>query len=106
MRPEEAKEAAAVLGVAVDVLDDAHETIRVDPENIARFKTVLGGQQPDAVISPWPVDTHPDHRCVGTISLNLSLDPEARFEFCVFEVMTGQRSLHFHPTHYADKDRP
>ena len=78
----------------------------MDPENIARVKPVLVGQQPDVGISHWPVDTHPDHRYVWAITLSPYLDPEARFDFFFFKVMTGQRSLHFHPTHYADKHRP
>jgi len=102
VRTEEAKAAASVLGVDVDVLDYAHGTIHVHPENVARFKTTLLERHPDVVIAHWPVDTHPDHRCVGTIALSVYLDPEARFDFYFFEVMTGQQSLHFHPTHYVD----
>ena len=102
VRTEEANAAAAVLGADVEVLDYAHGTIHVHPENVARFKQILLDRQPDVVIAHWPVDTHPDHRCVGTIALSVYLDPEAQFDFYFFEVMTGQQSLHFHPTHYVD----
>ncbi len=102
VRTEEAKAAAVVLGVDAEILDYAHGTIHVHPENVARFKQILLDRRPDVVIAHWPVDTHPDHQCVGTIALSVYLDPETQFDFYFFEVMTGQQSLHFRPTHYVD----
>lgn len=102
VRTEEALAASEILRVKADVWDYAHGQIHVNHENIARFKAYMLEQKPDVVIAHWPVDTHPDHRCVGTIALSVYLDRDTNFDFYFFEVMTGQQSMHFHPTHYVD----
>jgi len=102
VRTEEALAAAEILGVEADVWDYPHGQIYVNDENIARFESYILGQKPDIVIAHWPVDTHPDHRCVGGIALSVYLDSDTNFDFYFFEVMTGQQSMHFHPTHYVN----
>jgi len=102
VRTEEALEAAARLGATAEVLDYPHEHLDVNLDNIRRFTDLLRSHQPDLVIAHWPVDTHPDHRAIGTLALSAALSPEADFVLYFFEVLTGQQSLHFHPTHYVD----
>ncbi len=62
---------------------------------------------PDAVFTFWPVDVHPDHRVIGSITMNACLQKDSNREILCFEVWAGTtspypQSLHFHPTHYAD----
>ena len=102
VRTEEALAACEVFGVRGVVLDYPHEGIDVNAENRTRVTAYLIDERPDVVIAHWPVDTHPDHRCVGALALSAYLTPETDFEFYYFEVMTGVQSLHFHPTHYVD----
>jgi len=102
VRTEEALNACRVIGVRGVVWDYPHGEINVNSENTARFTAYLKDERPDIVIAHWPVDTHPDHRCVGTLALSAYLSPETDFEFYYFEVMSGLQSIHFHPTHYVD----
>jgi len=102
VRTEEAIAACETLGVRGIVLDYPHEGIDVNSENTARITGLLAKERPDVVIAHWPVDTHPDHRCVSALALSAYLSPETDFEFYYFEVMTGLQSMHFHPTHYVD----
>ena len=102
VRTEEALAACEVLCVRGVVWDYPHEGINVNAENTARVTAYLVEEHPDVVIAHWPVDTHPDHRCVGTLALSAYLSPKTDFEFYYFEVVTGQQSIHFHPTHYVD----
>jgi len=102
VRTEEALNACRVIGVRGVVWDYPHGEINVNSENIARTTAYLKDERPDIVVAHWPVDTHPDHRCVGTLALSAYLSPETDFEFYYFEVMSGLQSIHFHPTHYVD----
>lgn len=102
VRTEEALAACGVLGVRGVVWDYPHGGIDVNTENVARVTTCLVEERPDVVIAHWPVDTHPDHRCISTLALSAYLSSETDFEFYYFEVMTGRQSLHFHPTNYVD----
>ena len=102
VRTEEALAACKVFGVRGVVWDYPHGEIHVNPENVARVTAYLVEEHPDVVIAHWPVDTHYDHRCIGTLALSAYMSPETDFEFYYFEVMTGRQSMHFHPTHYVD----
>ena len=102
VRTEEALAACEVLGVRGVVWNYAHEGIDVNAENTTRVKAYLLDERPDMLIAHWPVDTHPDHRCISTLALGAYINPQASFEFYYFEVMTGQQSIHFQPTHYVD----
>ena len=102
VRTEEALSACEVIGVRGIMLDYQHEGMDVNKQNIERITEFLMSEHPDVVIAHWPVDTHLDHRCVGTLALSAYLKPETSFEFYYFEVMSGLQSIHFHPTHYVD----
>ena len=102
VRTEEALAACEVLGVRGVVWNYPHGGIDVTTENIARVTASLVEEGPDLLIAHWPVDTHPDHRCVASLALSAYLSPETLFAFYYFEVMTGRQSMHFHPTHYVD----
>jgi len=102
VRTEEALAACEIFGVRGVVWEYPHEGVHVNAADIARVTAYLIEERPDVVIAHWPVDTHPDHRCVGALALSACLSPETNFEFYCFEVMSGLQSLHFHPTHYVD----
>ena len=102
VRTAEAEAACAVLGVRCDVWEFPHEGIEVKVANIARVTAYLEKERPHVLIAHWPVDTHPDHRSIGTLALSAFLRAEVACDFYFFEVMTGLQSIHFHPTHYVD----
>ena len=102
VRTGETLAACEILGVRGVVWDYPHEGIDVTTENIARVTAGLVEERPDILIAHWPVDTHPDHRCVASLALSAYLNPETDFAFYHFEVMAGRQSMHFHPTHYVD----
>ncbi|MDP6778029.1 MAG: PIG-L deacetylase family protein [Candidatus Latescibacteria bacterium] len=102
VRTGEALAACDVLGVRGILLDYPHEGVDVNRENIARVTEKIAGENPDIVVAHWPVDTHPDHRTSAALALAAYIDAETTFGFYHFEVMTGQQSMHFHPTHYVD----
>jgi len=102
IRTEEALEACKIFGVRGDVWDYPHEGIDVNAHTIARTVSYFAAERPDIVLAHWPVDTHPDHRSVGILAQSAYLSPDTDFTFYFYEVMTGQQSIHFLPTHYVD----
>jgi LmbE family N-acetylglucosaminyl deacetylase len=102
VRTEEAREACGVIGARAVVWEYAHGGIDVNQDNTLRVKAYLQEERPDILLAHWPIDTHYDHRCVGTLALSSFLDPEVDFEFYFYEVMTGLQSMSFNPTHYVD----
>ncbi|TSC68881.1 MAG: LmbE family protein [Parcubacteria group bacterium Gr01-1014_70] len=62
---------------------------------------------PDAVFTFWPVDVHPDHRMISTLTMNACLQKGMNREIFCFEAWAGTsepypQSLCFRPTHYVD----
>lgn len=102
VRTAEARAACEILGATPEFLDYPHEHIDVNLENRQRIAQWLQNRKPDLVLAHWPVDTHPDHRAVGTLALDAFLHSEVCSQFYFFEVMTGHQSLRFMPTHYVD----
>ena len=92
VRTAEALAACQVIGVRGDVWDFAHGKIHVNPENTDWVTRYFIREKPDVVIAHWPVDTHYDHRCAGTLALSAYLSPETHFQFYYFEVMTSTSS--------------
>ena len=71
-RYEEFKKATALLGVPEDHLFflgyPDHELKEQDANQVrARFEEIISTVQPNIVISPTPLDHHPDHATVGAL---------------------------------------
>jgi LmbE family N-acetylglucosaminyl deacetylase len=102
VRTEEALEACRVIGARPVIWEFPHGGINVNRENVDMVIDFLKSETPDVVLAHWPIDTHYDHRCVGTLALSAFLDLGTEYEFYYFEVMTGLQSIAFNPTHYVD----
>ena len=101
VRTEEAVAACNILGATCEFLDFPAGGINIDVQNRNRISKLIEGLEPDVVVAHWPVDTHPDHRAVGTLALEAFLNRQS-CAFYYFEVLTGRQSLRFMPTHYVD----
>lgn len=102
VRTEEAIAASKVLGVTPIFLDFEIEHLDVNKENIVSVKKVIHREAPDIIAVHWPVDTHIDHCCCGTVLLRIFLENDTDFHLYFYEVMTGRQSMNFSPTHYVD----
>lgn len=101
VRTEEAIEACKILGTTWEFLDFSHEGINTNIENRYRITKLIEEHGPNVVVAHWPVDSHPDHRAVAMLALEAFLKLGSH-DFYYFEVLTGQQSLRFMPTHYVD----
>jgi LmbE family N-acetylglucosaminyl deacetylase len=69
-RRAEAKEAARILGIETDVLDNHDGEVMVTLENRRAIARLIRDWQADVVISHRPNDYHPDHRYAGVLVMD------------------------------------
>jgi LmbE family N-acetylglucosaminyl deacetylase len=70
VRREEARQAAAVLGVRdLRFLENRDQELRVTPHTRRQVRELLEDLRPDLVYVPFPTDHHPDHRATNRILL-------------------------------------
>ena len=102
IRTAEAQRACAVLGVrslfAGQVDGDSH----VDRAAYAAMHDLLERERPDLLFTHWPVDTHPDHRAASLLAYDAWSRTGQKAALYYFEVLTGEQTQLFHPTHYVD----
>jgi N-acetylglucosamine malate deacetylase 1 len=69
-RRAEAREAARILGIETDVLDNHDGEVMVTLENRRAIARLIRDWQADVVISHRPNDYHPDHRYAGVLVMD------------------------------------
>ena len=62
IRQAEARKACEVLGVRAVFLTQTDGNAEVNKERYAEMKALIEAEQPDMVITHWPIDSHRDHR--------------------------------------------
>ena len=73
--------------------------------NAARYdemRKLLEQEQPDIVLTHWPIDTHRDHRAASFLVYDAWLRLDRKFTLYYFEVMSGSQTQSFAPTDYVD----
>jgi len=66
------------------------------------FAYALSEEEPDIVLTQWPIDTHRDHQVVALLAYDAWLQMDKSFALYFYEVMSGEQSQHFWPTLYVD----
>src|SRR5688572_5555723 len=69
-RRAEAKDAARLLGIETEVLDNHDGEVMVTLENRKAIARLIRDWQADVVISHRPADYHPDHRYAGVLVMD------------------------------------
>jgi LmbE family N-acetylglucosaminyl deacetylase len=106
IRTDEALQACEVLGTRPLFFGQIDGDTYVNREAYANMARVIENENPDLVFTHWPIDTHPDHRVTSNLVYNTWTrfrGNEARaFDLYYYEVLTGEQSQNFHPTHFVD----
>ena len=74
----------------------------VSNEWVDKLHQLISAEQPDIVLTHWPVDSHKDHQCASLLSMRSWMRNEGRWPLYFFEVCAGQQTMSFHPTDYVD----
>jgi LmbE family N-acetylglucosaminyl deacetylase len=102
IRTAEAEEACRILGAMPRFAGQIDGATEVTPPEIERMATLLRGEAPDAILTHWPLDSHPDHQAASLLAMRgwYALDQKCPMYF--FEVNAGSQTIGFRPTTYVD----
>lgn len=102
IRTAEAEEACKILGARPLFAGQIDGSSEVTNQRYADFRKLLESIHADIVFTHWPIDTHRDHRATSLLVFDAWLQGRKRFALYYFEVLTGEQTSQFWPTHYVD----
>lgn len=102
IRQAEARKACEVLGVRAVFLTQTDGNAEVNKERYAEMKALIEAEQPDLVITHWPIDSHRDHRVCSILVYDAWRMTGRGFDLYYSEVMTGMQTQNFTPTLWVD----
>jgi LmbE family N-acetylglucosaminyl deacetylase len=102
IRTAEAQKACAILKSRPVFAGQIDGSTEVTPLRYEEFRKLLEAERPDLVFTHWPLDSHRDHRAISLLVFDSWLGGGRKFGLYYFEVLTGEQTSHFWPTHYVD----
>jgi LmbE family N-acetylglucosaminyl deacetylase len=102
IRTAEAEKACEILKARPVFAGQVNGKVQVTYARYDEFRKILDAEKPDLVYTQWPIDTHEDHRATAMMVYDAWLHNQKNFALYFYEVMTGQQTSHFWPTHYVD----
>ena len=102
IRQAEARKACKVLGVRAVFLTQIDGNAEVNKERYAEMKALIEAEQPDMVITHWPIDSHRDHRVCSILVYDAWRMTGRGFDLYYSEVMTGMQTQNFTPSLWVD----
>lgn len=103
IRMAEAKKACEILKATPAYVGQANGHSIVDDRHYAEFQKIIESENPDAVITHWMIDNHPDHRAIANLTYEAWKQMKRRFALYYFEVSDGGDTMQFGiPTQYVD----
>jgi LmbE family N-acetylglucosaminyl deacetylase len=102
IRTAESEKACAILKAQPLFAGQIDGDTEVNRARYESFRKILESARPDLVLTHWPIDTHPDHRVASLMAYDAWLEGGRKFGLYYYEVMRGEQTQVFHPTHYVD----
>lgn len=104
IRTAEAEKACAILKARPVFAGQIDDRSVVDMAHYAAFEKLIAAENPDAVLTQWPIDHHPDHRATFNLTFNAWLKMGKKFALYYYEVSDGEDTLQYSPNRYLDID--
>lgn len=101
VRRHEAAEACRVLGAHPRFFPYAHQKLVADETTLKDVSEWLNAVKPDAVVTHWPLDMHPNHHVASSLIWQC-YQRQGGWHLYFFEVMSGSQTMAFHPDRYLD----
>jgi LmbE family N-acetylglucosaminyl deacetylase len=102
IRTAEAITACNILKVRPEFIGQIDGNCEITKERYSQIINFLKEENPDIILTHWPIDTHRDHRICSVLAYDawLRLEQKSAFYYC--EVMSGTQSQNFAPSEYID----
>ena len=102
IRTGESEKACAILKAQPVFAGQIDGDTEINRARYEGFRKILESAGPDLVLTHWPIDTHRDHRVASLMAYDAWLEGGRKFPLYYYEVMRGEQTQVFHPTHYVD----
>ena len=99
IRVVESENACRVTGARHVFMNQVDGNTEVNLNRYKEMRELIDRENPDVVLTHWPIDAHRDHAVCGMLVLDAWRRLGRRFPLYYFEVMTGEQTQMFHPTH-------
>ncbi|MDH5474955.1 MAG: PIG-L family deacetylase [Cyclobacteriaceae bacterium] len=106
IRTQEVAEACKITQAQPYFFGQVDGSTIINSDEYKKMALLIEEENPLIVLTHWPIDTHPDHRAAFNLVYNtwnsFRRDEKKAFDLYYFEVLTGDQTQHFSPTHYVD----
>lgn len=102
IRAAEAEKACDILGARAVYVGQINGGAEFNYDRCDEMREIIEKEDPDIVLTHWPIDTHEDHRICSMLVYDAWLRLDGKFPLYYFEVMTGAQSQNFNPTDFVD----
>ena len=102
IREAESRQACAILNARPVFVGQVNGRVEVTYARYDEFRKILLAEKPDVVFTHWALDRHEDQRATLSFVYDAWLQSGRKFGLYFYEVLTGQFTLQFAPTHYVD----
>jgi len=101
-RVAEAAKACQILGARPLFAGQIDAKSIIDNDHYEKFHRLIEAEQPNVVLTQWPIDNHRDHRAVSLLTYDAWLRMGRKFSLYYYEVSDGEDTVQFAPSHYVD----
>ena len=102
IRMVESENACRVTGARHIFMSQIDGNTEVNLERYKEMRELIDRENPDVVLTHWPIDGHRDHAICGILVLDAWRRLDRRFKLFYFEAMSGTQSQMFSPSHWVD----
>lgn len=102
IRTLEAEEASRILGCKSIFAGQTDGQTEINRQWFETIDQILSKENPDIIVTHWPIDTHRDHRVASNLVYDAWLKQGKKATLLFYEVMRGHQSQNFNPNLYVD----
>ena len=102
IRTNEVLEACKMMNAKAVFLSQVDGSCEITAARYQEMYELLKAENPDVVITHWPVDDHRDHRICSALVYDAWKNLDKRFALYYFEVESGGQTQNFAPTNFVD----
>lgn len=102
IRVRESENACKVTGARHIFMNQIDGNTEVSLDRYREMRELIAREDPVMVLTHWPIDAHRDHAVCGMLVLDAWRRLDRKFKLFYFEVMSGEQSQMFVPTHIVD----
>jgi LmbE family N-acetylglucosaminyl deacetylase len=102
IRTAEALNACNILKVRPEFIGQIDGNCEITKERYSQFLDFFRKEEPDIILTHWPIDSHRDHRICSILVYDAWLNLGRKSALYYFECMSGVQTQNFAPTDYID----